>query len=96
MTVDNPGIFTDIRGMNGKEQLLALAAAYERATGLGTSTVSWRVFGDTKKLAAMRDHGAGIQLDRYEKAMRWFSENWPGNADWPESVTRPASMKEAV
>jgi hypothetical protein len=74
--------------MNAIEQLLAVASAYEQATGLEPTTVSWRVFGDSKKLAAIRA-GADIQVRRHEKAMHWFAENWPEGAEWPEGILRP-------
>lgn len=40
------------------------------------STVSYRVFGDTKKLGALRN-GADITVRRFNAALRWFDENWP-------------------
>lgn len=77
--------------MSGIDQLLVVARAYANATGLELSTVSWRVFGDTKKLPAI-EAGADIQVRRYEKAIQWFSENWPEDARWPDEVARPESI----
>ena len=74
--------------MSAIDHLLKLADRYRQLTGLGQSALSWRVFGDTKKLKALRD-GADIQVKRLEKAMQWFSDNWPAQADWPEGVVRP-------
>lgn len=74
--------------MSATNHLLKLARVYGGALELGQSTVSWRVFGDTKKLGAI-DGGADIQVRRYEKAMAWFSENWPDGAAWPDDVPRP-------
>ena len=75
--------------MSGIDQLILLAKAYGNAEGVEASTVSWRVFGDTKKLGALLD-GGDINVRRYEKALRWFAENWPPSAAWPSSVPRPA------
>ena len=74
------------------EELLTVADAYQEATRFPDSRVSWRVFGDTKKLAALRAD-KDIQVKRAESAMRWFSDNWPENASWPELVHRPAPQR---
>ncbi len=70
-------------------QILALTEAFTKATGLEAKTVSWRVFGDSKKLAAVAA-GADLSTRRFEAAVAWFSANWPVDADWPASVKRPA------
>lgn len=75
--------------MTGIEKLLIVARAYAEAAGVGMSAVSWRVFGDTKKLRAI-EGGADIQIRRFERAMSWFSENWPSDATWPIDVERPS------
>jgi hypothetical protein len=80
--------------MDGIEQLLAVAHAYGAIEGLEPSTVSWRAFSDSKKLAAI-EAGADIQVRRLERTMRWFSENWPADAPWPSGVPRPAVSLEA-
>lgn len=73
--------------MNGIDQLLTVARAYGAATGLELSQVSWRVLGDTKKLGAL-EQGADIQVGRFERAMQWFSDNWPSQVEWPDGITR--------
>jgi hypothetical protein len=62
--------------------------AYERAIDASDTKTSWRVFGDSKKVGALRS-GADIQVKRAEAAFHWFSDNWPGAAEWPEGVNRP-------
>lgn len=81
--------------MSWIDDLLALGREYARSTGLELSTVSWRVFGDNKKLPAIAA-GADIQVRRYETAIEWFSANWPDNAVWPSHVERPAHHEEAA
>lgn len=76
------------------QQIIAVALAYRRAENVAISTVSSRVFNDGKKLGALID-GANILTRRHLRAMRWFSENWPENAIWPEGVTRPDVVAEA-
>jgi hypothetical protein len=76
--------------MTGTDQLLAVAREYAHLKEMELSTVSWRVFGDTKKLGAM-EAGADIQTKRFERAMLWFSKNWPETASWPADIVRPAA-----
>ena len=76
--------------MSGIDQLLSLAREYASATGVELTTVSWRVFGDTKKLAAIVA-GGDIQVRRFERALCWFAENWPEGRPWPASVPRPST-----
>lgn len=80
--------------MNGIDQILRVARVYADAEEIDLSTVSWRVFGDTKKLKAM-ERGADIQVRRHEAAMTWFSANWPKNARWPKGVARPSLSERA-
>ena len=80
--------------MRAIDQLLELSDQYRIATGVEQSTVSWRVFGDTKKLRAL-DGGADIQVKRWEQAVRWFADNWPEGAIWPEGIPRPSATEPA-
>lgn len=71
-------------------QLLRLTDEYERATGIERKTLSWRVFGDSKKLSALKDDGADIQVKRAEAAIGWLREHWPEGAVWPSDVAAAA------
>lgn len=76
--------------------LLAIVDAFAVATGTSDTTISSRVFSDSKKLDAMR-RGASITLRRANEALKWFSDNWPESADWPANVNRPAeNLTEAT
>lgn len=74
--------------MHAISSLLIVARAYQAATGLDQSTVSWRALGDVRKLSALSE-GKDIQVTRFERGMQWFSDNWPEGSDWPEGVNRP-------
>lgn len=74
--------------MSAIHDLTNLCKAYGDAEDISLSAVSWRVFGDTKKLAALLA-GADIQVRRFEAAMDWLSTNWPAKAQWPANVSRP-------
>lgn len=69
--------------------ILALAEPFAVATNVPLTTVSSRVFDDSKKLAAI-DAGADLTLTRFARAVEWFAANWPDNAVWPVGVERPS------
>lgn len=68
--------------------LIQLANHYCAATGKTRVAVSKRVFNDGKVLNNLVD-GKDITVGRFERAMRWFSDNWPEGAAWPDEVPRP-------
>jgi hypothetical protein len=68
--------------------LVELADTYMKVTGLKEVTLSHRVFGDSKKLAAIRGT-ADITVSRFNAALRWFDENWPETAAWPDHIRKP-------
>lgn len=80
--------------MSGIDQLLRVARLYAELEGVPLSTVSSRVFNDGKKIRALEE-GADINVGRLERALRWFSDNWPGNGGWPVEVPRPSASAEA-
>jgi hypothetical protein len=75
--------------------LIDLAEVYARSEAVEEKTVSNRVFGDSKKLTAMRS-GGDITVGRFNAAVRWFSANWPEGVDWPNGIPRPEFAKEAA
>lgn len=70
--------------MESIDRLLRIADAYKVAAGVpDDTTVSHRVFRDTKKLGALRD-GADITVSRFNAALAWFTANWPEGAPLPD------------
>lgn len=74
--------------MDGINHLIRAAQVFGAALSIERSTVSWRLFGDGKKLDALIG-GADIQVRRFEAAMHWLSTNWPDGAIWPDGIPRP-------
>jgi hypothetical protein len=74
--------------MHGTAHLLILARSYADFLGKPLSTVSSRVFDDGKKLDAIAA-GADLYSGRLNRAIQWFSDNWPSGLDWPNDVVRP-------
>jgi hypothetical protein len=33
--------------------------------------------------------GKTFTVKKFDEVVRWFSANWPENADWPEGLERP-------
>lgn len=75
--------------------LVAVIDAFLTADGeVRETTLSYRVFGDSKKIAAMRA-GAEITLGRYNDAMHWLNDNWPEGAAVPPALG-PYATREAA
>lgn len=68
--------------------LLALADEFQRVSPTEDKTLSFRVFGDSKKLSALRGE-ADITTGRFNGAVQWFSDHWPDDAVWPKGIARP-------
>ena len=66
--------------------LISLCDAYKVAAGVEKDqTASYRIFGDSKKLAAMRN-GASITIDRCNAAVMWLHDFWPAGKPIPSAV----------
>lgn len=87
-TVDGRGKITDGATMLQITHLLALADEYQRVDRVADTTLSFRVFADSKKLAALRADG-DMTTARFNLTVQWFSDNWPDGAVWPAGIDRP-------
>ena len=76
--------------MTLKGCLLSVADTYALAAGLSRSRVSTIVLNRGATLEAIAAGKADVTTGTYEKAMVWFSTNWPAGAIWPEGIERPA------
>lgn len=74
--------------MKSIDQVVALANAFADARGIGEARVSTLVFNDGKRISRVRE-GADIGVRSVERAVQWFSDNWPEGVDWPLEVPRP-------
>jgi hypothetical protein len=84
-----------------KNQLLCVAQAYAEATGTkgrdglpSLAGISTRIFGDGKTFGRIAS-GGDLTTGSFERAMRWFSDNWPDGAAWPEQIARPPASAAA-
>lgn len=88
--------------MQLKDQLLHVANLYAAAVKTkgrdgrpSLSGISTRVFGDGKTFTRI-ETGGDLTTGNFERAMRWFSENWPEGAEWPEAIDRPGVLGDAA
>jgi len=64
---------TDLHGVS---HLLDLVDAFIEATNVNERTLSFRIFGDNRKLGALRE-GADITTGRYNAAVLWIAMHAP-------------------
>lgn len=74
--------------MTLREQLLIVADRYAEASGIGRKRVSTLVLNGGGKLDAIAQ-GRDLTTGSFERAMLWFSDNWPSAVAWPQGVARP-------
>lgn len=72
------------------EHLLDLADAYSAHTGLRLTTVGAYAANDGKFFGRLKA-GAGCTLRKASAIVRWFSDNWPADLEWPRDIARPSA-----
>ncbi|WP_245430266.1 hypothetical protein [Rhizobium tropici] len=82
-------------GMMLREQIIVVADRYAEAAGIGRKRVSTIVLNRGSKLDDIAE-GGDLNTGTFEKAMTWFSKNWPDGVGWPDDVPRPSAMREAA
>ena len=72
-----------------RDDLVRLITTYQGLTGESDSWISNKLFGNGTKLPAFRE-GGGMDIAVYERAIHWFTENWPKGkrAEWPSGVRK--------
>ncbi|MCP1274637.1 hypothetical protein NKW43_13260 [Gluconobacter albidus] len=69
------------------QSLLRLSDAYCAARSVSEPYVSGIIFKNSRTLPRVRA-GGDLITRSYERAINWFRENWPDNAEWPAGVDR--------
>ncbi|GEN63577.1 hypothetical protein AOE01nite_18010 [Acetobacter oeni] len=70
------------------KHLLRLTDCYCAARCVSEATVSGLIFKNSRTIARVRS-GGDIATRNYTKAVKWFSQNWPDNHDWPTADVVP-------
>ena len=80
--------------INTAARLVALMSRFAEHTGLSISTVSRHATGSGDTVARLR-RGGTITIKRFDRAVRFLSDNWPESLAWPTDVPRPHSPRRA-
>jgi hypothetical protein len=78
-----------------KSNLKAVFSAFSDGSPLSAATVWSRAARDARFMERL-EAGGGFTVKSYDRAIAWFSENWPEGAIWPEGIERPAHSSEAA
>lgn len=78
-----------------KQDLVRLGEMYAAHLGLELSTVSTYAANDGKWLSSLRG-SASCTLRKAGIVVRWFSDRWPADLEWPADIPRPKSKQEAA
>jgi len=93
-TIDNADKFPHFRRMlNLREQIIVVSDAYGRLAKQGRKRISTIVLNRGSKLDDIAQ-GGDLNTATFERAMLWFSENWPKGEEWPSTVPRPSVSLE--
>jgi len=74
--------------MSLTSDLMTVATRYCDATERSRARIATIIFNDGKKFDLI-EGGADLGTRVYEKAMLWFSANWPEGVAWPKGIKRP-------
>lgn len=73
-----------------KQQLIDVSTAFAASRLIGITTV-WRMAINDPAFEGRLKSDKTITVRTFDKAIAWFSGNWPAELPWPESVARPVS-----
>lgn len=76
--------------------LTALATAYTSAMNVSLATLSERAAGDWRFFQQVAAGALNYRIRSYDRAMTWFSDNWPAGLEWPDDVPRPTALEETA
>lgn len=77
------------------QHILTLADALGAHRNLTHWRISYLLRGNGNFLARL-SKGSTCTLKTYGSCVSWFSENWPDDLEWPESVPRPETSLRGV
>ena len=75
--------------MEREQQILALAAAYAKQSKLSPASIGIYAVNNSRLIASLKN-GAEVRRQTAARVIQWFSDHWPTDLDWPESIPRPA------
>lgn len=77
------------------QHLFRLIDAYRLARDVSDARVSTLLFNDGGRIGELRS-GGDIGTRRLDRAIQWFSDNWPDKAEWAADIDRPAPTERVA
>lgn len=68
-----------------RDNILAIAEAYAKATGLALTTVSKRFHGNYEFFGKLRAGTCDVELKKLGSMVRAFGDRWPPKTAWPKT-----------
>jgi hypothetical protein len=78
--------------------LLEALRDLEREYCLGASvapTTCWQRATGSMTFLARMENGRTVMVESVDRAVAWFSDNWPVGSRWPRSIKRPAKGRDS-
>jgi hypothetical protein len=72
--------------------LFALFEEYCRVLDIPETTLSNRLYDESKKIALLR-RGDGLTVKRFNHTVKYLHENWPQGAEWVGKIPRPVEVE---
>ncbi|KAF0174084.1 MAG: hypothetical protein FD162_1319 [Rhodobacteraceae bacterium] len=82
--------------METKHPLVTLSEALAAHQGVTHFAISMRAKGKGDFFKRLMRPGADCRTKTAAEVVDWFSENWPGDLEWPREIPRPRKKKEAA
>lgn len=70
-----------------------VAEVFFTKTGMARTRVSREIFDRGGQLDDLTSGRRDLSTATFERAMQWFSDNWPEGANWPNLIWRPHPSK---
>lgn len=74
--------------------LITLAEQFAAHVGRSEATVSNWIVAHARLFSRLRA-GHGTTVKTYQRALEWFSANWPTGLPWPVEIPRPVVSAHA-
>ncbi len=80
--------------MTQRQHLISLVEMLAAHQGVTHYAISMRALGKGDFFKKMIELGYDCRTRTAERLMRWFSDNWPNELDWPADIPRPTPNKK--
>ena len=76
--------------------LVTLADLFCQSTGQTRASVAKALYGRGGQIDDLASGRRDLVTKSAEDALRWFSDNWPADLDWPPGIARPEPLRPAA